>query len=317
MIRYRQAVVPAEQGVTNAALDLLESVFGRSERALESVQLSGEELDHNRDELFYAETDGVLIGMCHLTVPWHMPFLGMLSGLCVLPSARGHGVGRRLFCMAVDAFDQAGGETLFLGTDNPAAARMYGSFGFAFHAGSNVMRRARTGAPYDLLACDPHALSLEPASARMRVPLIPLVLQRGRDTLMDANAAIVSCAALTQRACAGLYPRYASLISGGGAVHCAYDQSRTLCALGSVRRVGKAAWVDAFAAPACEGILPALLTRCCDAENPLFALLADADEQKAAAFAAQGFQIGKRSVFCWNGATLPCHIWSRETRAHE
>ena len=208
MIEYNTTVIPENPERRKEALALLTRVFGVEEVALEEKQLGGFETAYNTDILFTAQEDGIMIGTIYLTIPKSFPQIAGASGMCTAPEARGRGAGKELFRMMVEEFDRRNVEASFLGTSNPFAARLYSEFGFSFITGSNVMAR-RTGKPlYDFYKTfyTTSAVTYQKGNASFRIPIIPLVLMRGRDMLMDANTGIFSSESITQPSCMGLFP---------------------------------------------------------------------------------------------------------------
>lgn len=312
MIQYYSATVPLKQDIFRQAIDLIAATFGEAEASIERQQLAGCDAADNQDHLFWAQKDGALIGMLLLTIPKQMSKIGALSGFCVSGQNRGYGIGKVLLSNALTYFDQCCGEVLFLGTDNPVASHLYRQFGFAFASGSHIMYRSRDDSllPFFREYYTPDNIKIKPATAAMRIQLIPLILQHGRDNLMDANAGIISTAVLTQRSCMGLYPRYAVLIENGGSVFCGYNEKGMLCAVASLMITGTGdACVDAFCAPGCESIMPELLSNACRHTGGYYAHLADSDILKSQVFSEYGFRRSKAVTVTWNDVLIPCHQW--------
>lgn len=310
MIAFHRVTVPNDPSAARRAVKLLTEVFGQDEGELEWQQLSGSELAHNRDVLFYAEQDGRMIGACHMTVCLESGH-GGLSGICVLPECRGGGVGRALIKMAIDAFDETGGEYLYLGTNNPIAARMYRGFGFAFEAGSNVMYRTKGLSLLPLYGKGIRPGCVEDACASLRIGVIPLALRRGGALIKDANAGLADNAILTQVSCMGLYPRYLSILQRGGAVKLVKDETTRLpVALGSMLISGDRRYVDAFGVEEARGVLQNLLVSLCG-EGTRYMRIFDGDAEKQALAASVGFVPEDEAQIAINGLTLPCHNWRR------
>ncbi len=311
MIEYDKILIPENPSECEEAIRLLSCVFGEAEGRLESKQLEGGELLFNTDVLFTAKEGGMMLGTCHLTIPRSFATLGALSGLCTSKEARGRGIGRNLFRMAVEDADERGVETLFLGTSNPMAAGMYMQFGFSFVTGSNVMVRytGKTLLDYYQKYYYPTSISCVPGDASFRIPIIPLVLSRGRDFLMDANTAIFSSTVVTQPSCMGLFPKYLALAAEGGSYFGACHPSGALCAMSSMLPVRYGTRVDAFALPGFEPELPGLLSCCLESVDDAFAQIAITDSAKEAMFAAIGFEPGVCETYSAGAFSVPCRIW--------
>ena len=310
MIAFHRVAVPDDPAAAARAVALLTEIFGQDEGELERRQLSGCELAENADTLLYAEEDGRTLGTCHMTYCRETGH-GGLSGLCVRPECRGGGVGKTLFGMAVDAFDETGGAYLYLGTSNPAAARMYRGFGFAFEAGSNVMYRAKSLSLLSLYGKDTRPGRVEDATDSLRIGIIPLTLRRGNVFLKDANTGAVDNGFLTQLSCMGLYPKILSILQRGGAVKVVKDEATRLpVALGSAVELDGRRYADVFGVDEAAGVLPALLGALCG-DGPCCARLYDGDAAKRALFASAGFQPGEETRITVNGIALPCRVWRR------
>ena len=158
------------------------------------------------------------------------------------------------------------------------------SSAFAYERGTHIMYRTAEKSLLSFFSDYQveRNIRIEPATATMRVHLIPLVLQDGRDLLMDANAKILSSRFFTQRSCMGLYPRYLKIIEEGGEVFCAVNRKDLLCGVASFRKAGTDSFfVDAFSAPGYEFVITDLLASCRRPALHYYALLSDVDTKKA------------------------------------
>ena len=314
MIEYATTVIPENKAICREALELLALVFGKEESLLEAEQLDGYETACSTDVLFTAKEDGVLLGTCHLTVPHAFPRLGGASGLCTSMQARGKGIGKKLFGMMVEESDSRGVDTVFLGTSNPVAAAMYAQFGYSFLTGSNVMARSTGRSLLDFYRTyySPGPATCQKGDASFRIPVIPLVLARGRDMLMDANTSIFSSAVLTQPSCMGLFPRYLDLERKGGAYYGARLASGAICALSSVLPTSLGNRVDAFAFPGFEKELLDLLSLCEAQHKDCYAEVVEADAAKAEMFASLGYRPDAMVDHLVNSLRVPCRIWQKK-----
>ena len=119
---------PLPAALVDELLVFWQDIFQTDYRLFRSI-LNGDEREHNRD-VFYLVRDGDrTVGSCHLTFPVADPALGGLGEVATAPAARGRGIASELCAMARDDFRRAGGSALFLGTANPAAARIYHRLG--------------------------------------------------------------------------------------------------------------------------------------------------------------------------------------------
>jgi GNAT superfamily N-acetyltransferase len=202
-------------------------------------------------------------------VPVEQKELGGAGGVATAEDCRRQGLAERLCREARELFREGGGEALFLGTVNPAAARVYNRLGWCRLAGSTVYANI-TGdlSPEEFLvdwfrgASGP--VTVSPGTAHDRIPMIPLLLTPHSEQVLDANLNLVSIRYARQDSCMGLYPRYAGLAAGGGAWFGGWSENRRLVGLASARplaavdgesewtaqidgcvhRVARAAWRD-------------------------------------------------------------------------
>ncbi len=323
-MRYRKILCDQDYNEVQPYRNLLAAAFGPDEELLERPMLTGRETEYHRDWAFLAEDGGITAGGVHLTQERDKPALGSISGMIVRESYRRQGIAKELFAMAVKNFDEAGGQILYLGTGNPKAAALYRKFGFRFAPGSNVMFRDSALLPKTESAPGPEVLPtplagnasegekyrIEDLSPKMRLRIIPLVLWRGPDLLMDRNAMILSTSEFTQRSCMGLYPRFSEIAENGGRVVCAYDGEGDLCGVATAVLETEGLFVDVFAAPGhadCRTPLLAALIR----EGNAHARISDTDREKQDFFASMGFLKTEDTEAPSRICPLPVHRWIR------
>ena len=290
-------------------LDQLERIFGVEERLLEEVQLNGSEAEFNKDIVFMAYEDEVLLGAIHATIPHKTPYLAGLSAMFTTEAARGKGLGKLLFGKIVEEVSRQGVRLTLLGTSNPIAAKLYAQFGFAFHPGSHVMTRFSQGAMVDLTrdyyAKMQGAATVSRGDASMRIPLIPLALQTEQGLILDINTAILNSSTVTQRSCMGLFPRYLALRERGGDYFSAFDEAGTLGAVGSVAPQPDGAFrADLFALPAFESVIPEMIRKMEEAFGSIYFEIACGDTAKARLLKENGFRPTAESHFTAGDLTL-------------
>ena len=205
---------PLPAALVDELLVFWQDIFQTDYRLFRSI-LNGDEREHNRD-VFYLVRDGDrTVGSCHLTFPVADPALGGLGEVATAPAARGRGIASELCAMARDDFRRAGGSALFLGTANPAAARIYHRLGWRKLAGAHAMAHIADGRSPEAFFIDHFATggsaTVTAGTAAARIPMIPLILCPHDDRLLDANAGWVSTRYADQSSCMGLYPRYGEL----------------------------------------------------------------------------------------------------------
>ena len=295
-------------------LALWTQAFGEAEAALEKPQIDGSEVGENADLLYLLWDGAKLAGALHATVPRAAPGLCGLSGMCVAPEYRGRGLAKQLLDAMLGELDAMGVEAAFLGTDNPAAAGLYAGFGFGFLPGSNVMARYARGSAR---AFDDRAFkaprknfNIREGSPGMRIPLIPLALRRGGPLLMDCNAPLFSSAAVTQRSCMGLYPKFEGIWKGGGAVFGAWSEG-VLGAVASVKPTARGPRVDFFC---CEAFLPAvpgLLAQCRERFGELRFQIVPGDADKRALVEGLGYRPGETTLLAFDWLHIPAVTYTR------
>lgn len=289
----------------SAVLRLLEDTFGIEEVLVEAPQLAGEEAAVNRDIVWEAWEDGHLLGSIHATIPLAIPSICGLSAMATAPAARGKGLGRLLFAKILEEIDSQGVETAFLGTSNPIAAKLYHSMGFSFLPGSHIMVRYRHGDTVDFcrryFGAAVEDFRILSDSSSIRIPLIPLTALGSNTQVLDINTGLFHRDFVTQRSCMGLYPRYRTLISGGGHFYCAVDSRGILGALLSTLPTEQGLRADFFCCDSFRGSLPLLLEACGEA---VYLQIAEGDTKKQALAARLGFSpVGEPCL-------LPCaELW--------
>ena len=214
----------------------------------------GAEVEQNGNTVYLTRRDdGGLAGTCGLTTSRSVPALGGLGEVATDPGLRRSGIATELCKQAVDDFRDLGGQALFLGTDNPDAARVYYRLGWRKLAGANVMANISNGdSPEAFLVDYTRGLGpaqIRPASPDVRIPLIPLMVLPHDWLVLDSNAAMFSTRYAAQNSCMGLYRRYSHLVRDGrGAWFCAVTQDARVVGSSTARLDGSGACrVDAFA----------------------------------------------------------------------
>ena len=247
------------------ALDLIEEIFGKFERDLETPQLDGTETKYNKDVIFIATEGDTVLGMIHVTVPIHAPYLAGVSGVCTTEAARGKGIGKALFKAAVDELDELGVKYSVLGTGNPIAAKMYSSFGFSYMQNSSVMIRLKEGGVVDfyreLYGSAVGKITVADETAAMRIPTVPLMLYLHDSPILDINIGVLSTLHVPEVCCMSLYPRYMALKAEGGRVLTATDERGVLGAFASIQKDGCGVnRIDFFSHPSFDSALPEMIS---------------------------------------------------------
>lgn len=300
-------------------LKVITDIFGESEALLETPQLNGSEREQNLDIVYLAREGDTILGTIHATIPGTNPALAGISAMCTTPQARGKGIGRILFAKIVEELEQSGVKTMFLGTGNEIAAKLYHSLGFSFLPCSNVMVRFSEGDLVDfnrkMYRPKPVSCRIEPGNASMRIPIIPLVLHKGPFVILDCNTNLFNCSQIPQLSCMSLYPRYMELAAAGGAFWGASDDSCILGAICSVKPTELGLRADFFCCGSFTDVIPQLLEKCeAKAEElseRLYLQIADADRNKQKWAAACGYRCTEAVTMNVNGMLLPCGIYRK------
>lgn len=183
--------------------------------------LSGKEKKFNTDSIFVARCKDSIISTVHLTISTFDKKLGGIGEVATVSEFRGKGLAKTLCNMAIDKFEKQGGKYLFLGTNNPTAARLYYSLGWMYISGSRVMLRVSdNGKDSDSFLNDwkkscHKKIAIVPGDARFRLQIIQLVLFPFDEIVLDLNTGLFSTRWFVQKSCMGLYPRYEKINENG------------------------------------------------------------------------------------------------------
>ena len=179
----------------------------------------GSEVEHNRLHVYLERRADTLAGTCTRTVSREVPILGGFGEVATQPALRRSGIASRLCGRAVEEFRAAGGRALFLGTNSPAASRVYHRLGWRKLAGADVMANISSGDSPEAFLVDyfrkPGEAAVVPATPAVRIPMIPLLHAPHDWQVLDANAGMYSTRYCVQYSCMGLYRRYLAAVAGG------------------------------------------------------------------------------------------------------
>ncbi len=229
-----------------------EAIFETSYDDLRLV-LAGGEVADNRNLIYLIREGGELAGTSQLTISQAVPALGGLGEVATAPAYRGRGIATRLCARARDDFRAQGGRALYLGTINPAAARVYYRLGWRNLAGTTVMA-CTTGEDspeaflVDYFRAQDGRLQIVAGTAAARIPMIPLIVMPHDWQVLDANVGLYSTRYAVQHSCMFLYPRFQALTQEGrGAWFGARAESGALLGLATARLDGNGGCqVDGF-----------------------------------------------------------------------
>ena len=280
---------------------LWERTFETSYAPFEMV-LAGSENDANRNVVFVVRQEAAVVASCQLTIARNGVLLGGVGEVAVDDAHRKQGLATRLCRQARDWFWGQRGEVVFLGTVNPAAARIYRRLGWNRLPGTTVMAATRVGAWPESFLVDHFRsgsgeVSLRPLDAAARLPIIPLVLVAHPWQVLDVNLGLSSIRFTRQDRCMSLYPLYQRLAElPGGQVMAAWTPDGRLVGLASAcPRSPGVVRLDGFSHPqfldSWDVLIRSLLRRCLQQGATVCAVVSSEDEEKRARFAALGFVV--------------------------
>ena len=264
--------------------------------------LLGEEASHSRITVYTRRIDGRLAGACLVASSHGMPSLGGLGEVATSPQARRSGIATALTQQALDDFRARGGQALFLGTVNPAAARVYHRLGWRKLSGANLMLNVLNGnSPEEFFVDYFRRVSEMPVAVRTpspadRAPMIPLLVAPHDWQALDFNTGMLSTRYAVQDSCLGLYRRYNAIASEGrGAWFSASTDAGQVVGLSTARLDDDGGCrVDGFTHIHHIGAWEALIRAAVDWGSDMNALRVYAtvsveDEEKRAMFESIGF----------------------------
>lgn len=290
-------------------LALIEETFGKSEAMLELPQMNGAEAEYNTDWIYVAREGDEILGTVHATIPKKEPRICGVSGVCTTPASRGKGVAKKLFARMMEDVDAAGVRVSLLGTGNPIAAKLYGSFGFSYLACSGVMARFRDCDIVDFTrsayAEEPKQIQVVSGSPDFRITMIPLVLYQGGQLLLDCNTNILARGMFSQGCCMSLFQRYLTLCDKGGKFYGAVDEKGLLGAMASVLPTDLGLRADFFCTKPFVGAVPMLLKQC-EQMGEVYLQLFEGDKHKRAMAEELGYRAAETVDYVYGG----CHLYS-------
>ena len=315
--------VPLPEELIQELTVFWEEIFENSYEDFKPI-FAGNEIEDNEDILYLMREDEELAGTSHLTVGKTVPQLGGLGEVATPPAFRRQGIAAELCEAALDDFCKQGGEAFFLGTGNPAAARIYYRLGWRKLAGANVMARIESGNSPEAFLVDyfreaEGQISIVPGTSAERIPMIPLIVCPHDWQVLDANAGIFSTRYAVQSSCMGLYPKYDALPQQqNGAWFGAQTDSGHLIGLGTARLDGSGVChVDGFAHQRCLEAWGDLIQAAMDwgadrGATEWCGTLSVEDEDKQSLFGSLGFEVaGEGEAFTLGERQVPSVLLKR------
>ena len=166
-------------------------IFGPEDPDIPIGVFLGEEAEHNRHVVLAERDAEVLAGTCGIMTPRANPEFAGIGEVATRPDYRGQGIAGRLCRQVLDEFAANGGEAVFLGTENPDAARIYHRLGWRRIANSSDYANIISGASPEEYLSDyfrkPSPVKIVPGDASLRVPMIPLLLAPHDWQILDGN----------------------------------------------------------------------------------------------------------------------------------
>ena len=291
---------PLEQSLVDELFAFWEPIFGGPIDVTRETLL-GSEGTQSRVTVYTRRLGDNLAGACLVASSRTLPALGGLGEVATSPEARRTGIASELTRQARDDFADMGGQALFLGTVNHAAARIYFRLGWRKLAGVNLMVNVLDGRSPEEFLVDYFrgigSVEVREPSPADRAPMIPLLVSPHDWQALDFNTGMMSTRYEVQDSCLGLYRRYMALARDGcGAWFCASDERGQLAGLSSTRLDGE--WgcqVDGFARGDKLDSWEALIGRAVDwgasrGASAIRAIVSVEDEEKLALFESVGFR---------------------------
>ena len=291
---------PLEQSLVDELFPFWEPIFG-GPIDITPDTLLGSEGAESVIRVYTRRLGERLAGACLVATSRSLPALGGLGEVATSPEARRTGIATEVTRQARDDFAERGGEAMFLGTVNHAAARIYFRLGWRKLAGANLMLNALDGRSPEEFLVDYFrgigAVEVREPSPADRVPMIPLLVSPHDWQALDFNAGMLSTRYAVQDSCLGLYRRYSALAKDGrGAWFCASDGRGQLAGLSSARLDGEGGcWVDGFTRGEKLDSWEALIGRAVDwganrGASAIRATVSVEDDEKSALFESVGFK---------------------------
>ena len=295
-VRY---TVPLSEELIDELFPFWTSVYGEVLPDIGREVFLGAEEACSHGALYLRREGERLAGTCFTMHSKTVPALGGFSEVATDPQFRGRGIATELCGQALEDFRAAGGEAFFLGTDNPAAARIYHRLGWRKLAGAAVMVNVLSGESPEAFLVDYFTggtAKVAEATPADRIPMIPLLLCPHDWQALDANTKICSTRYATQKSCMGLYVRYQRIQRSGGAWFVARTAEGKVVGMATARRDDAGDnRIDAFAharfAEVWEALAQAAINACAGQRSSgCYAVVSIEDEEKRSWFESLGFR---------------------------
>ncbi len=297
---YARFQVPIDAALNGRLQAFWRRIFGDPD--IEPSVFLGSEAGYNTSDLYVVEESGRPVSTAMVTRCNALPELGGFGEVATVPAARGRGLATDLCRQSVEDFAYAGGKALFLGTVNPAAARIYHRLGWRKLASSIVWANVTDErSPEEFLVdyfSNPSVTVVEEGGPGARIPVIPLIVTPHDWQVLDANVGIFSARYAVVRSCMGLYPKYHALEADGrGAWFAARDAGQRIVGLSTaVLDEAGDCRVDGFAHRGSDGAWDDLLRAAMSwgeekGARETYSAACVEDEERIARLEAMGFRM--------------------------
>jgi len=295
-VRYE---VPISEELIDELFPFWASIFEEVLPDISREVFLGAEESYNGGTLYLRREGERLASTCFTMQSKVVPSLAGLSDVATDTQFRGRGLATELCSWAVEEFRAAGGEAFFLGTVNPAAARVYHRLGWRKLAGANVMANILSGESPEAYLVDyfsGEGATVEEASPADRIPIIPLILCPHDWQVLDGNTSVCSTRYATQNSCMGLFVRFERVRLSGGTWFAARTAEGKVVGLSTARRDEPGGFqIDAFTHARFGEVWEELVDAAVGAsrergEGGCYAVVSVEDEEKQSWFEALGFR---------------------------
>ncbi len=293
---------PIDIQTTDVLSDFWTGIFGQSDFDLPKHVFAGSESSYNSNVVYIEKENGVIVSTCGVTKPLKISNIGGFGEVATDPLFRKKGLATKLCEAAIDDFRNDGGEALFLGTGNPAAARIYQRLGWRKISGTSVMVNITDrNSPEEYLVqrfstSDEKDWTIDTTTPAARIPIIPLLVNPHDWHVLDANVGMYSTRYDTQHSCMGLYRRYSYIkIDGRGEWFTSSTKDGRIVGISSAKLINKRiGQIDGFVNSRFQDcwrdLMDAAIEWVCDkGVNMISAKISVEDEEKQSFFREIGF----------------------------
>lgn len=303
--------VPIKPALVQELLEFWADTFGDIPD-LDPGALLGKDAGNNDYYLYVTQRDGRVGGSCMTTHSLSVPSIGGFGEVATVPAIRGQGIATELCSQAVEDFASVGGQALFLGTGNGAAARIYHRLGWRKLPSTIVWANIPAGdSPESFLVelfREQAPVTISSGGPVDRVPMIPLIVTPHDWQVLDVNVSLYSSRYALVSGCMSLYPRYEVLeADGGGAWFSAHSGGGRVVGLSTAKLDDQGGCrVDGFShgafADARAGLIEAAASWGADRGVRIWSSVSVEDEEKLALLESLGFQnVGTGKNFNMDG----------------